>query len=722
MDNDAFEELKAQAFKIYQVEVQDTLNSAEQLLLQLEESPTDTGLINAVFRDLHTIKGSSAMNGIDQVASFIHKLEDAYDQARNGELRVNTELIDVALKSLDYVRQLVNARVDVSKTDQAAAAAIQGRIDSLMVGSIAVSAEVDLLAPQVTGDNNKEDVPSHNLYHVKFVPDANLMFRGSNVIGLLEEILELGPCRLVTDIRQVPRLDKIKPDTIYTSWRILVAFSGDQELLDDVFMFVLDDSVVTIAPLVQEITYRKAYQLVERLYLLLDTDPDLSVGRLQDAARTLLEDNKNTESLVEVHTDTATINQPAEQPSSESVVAPSFSTGQELAADKKFIRVPAERIDMQLDLVGELVIAQAGLTQYSGMARDSRLDAIAEVIERLTDDLRDNTMNLRMLPVGNLFSRYKRVVRDMALRIGKQITLTTEGDEIELDKTVIDQLGDPLVHLIRNSVDHGLEPATERIAAGKASTGTIKLSAAHVGSSVVITVSDDGRGLDRDTIRSRAESHGLLTPLVSYSDNEVFKQIFQPGFTTVHKISDMSGRGVGMDVVKRVIDKLQGTIEIHSQPGQGTQIGLRVPLTLAIIDGLLIDVGDSFFVLPLGLVDEVVDLRQARGDSATENNILNIRGAIVPYVFLREILNINNRSDDIERVVIVSSGGERVGLVVDRVVGQHQTVIKGLGKAYEKVSNFSGSTILGDGTVALILDVPDLLRYAEKYKSTRLTS
>jgi two-component system chemotaxis sensor kinase CheA len=722
MDNDAFEELKAQAFKIYQVEVQDTMNSAEQLLLQLEESPTDTGLINAVFRDLHTIKGSSAMNGIDQVASFIHKLEDAYDQARNGELRVNTELIDVALKSLDYVRQLVNARVDVSKTDQAAAAAIQGRIDSLMVGSIAVSAEVDLLAPQVSGDNNKEDVPNHNLYHVKFVPDANLMFRGSNVIGLLEEILELGPCRLVTDIRQVPSLDEIKPDTIYTSWRILVAFAGDQELLDDVFMFVLDDSVVSIAPLVQEITYRKAYQLVESLYLLLDTDPDLSVGRLKDAARALLEDNQNTESLVEVHTDTATINQPAEQPSSESVVAPSFSTGPELAADKKFIRVPAERIDMQLDLVGELVIAQASLTQYSGMARDNRLDAIAEVIERLTDDLRDNTMNLRMLPVGNLFSRYKRVVRDMALQIGKQITLTTEGDETELDKTVIDQLGDPLVHLIRNSVDHGLEPATDRIAAGKASTGTIKLSAAHVGSSVVITVSDDGRGLDRDTIRSRAESHGLLTPLVSYSDNEVFKQIFQPGFTTAHTVSDMSGRGVGMDVVKRVIDKLQGTIEIHSQPGQGTQIGLRVPLTLAIIDGLLIDVGDSFFVLPLGLVEEVVELRQARGDSATENNILNIRGAIVPYVFLREMLNINNRSDDIERVVIVSSGGVRVGLVVDRVVGQHQTVIKGLGKAYEKVSNFSGSTILGDGTVALILDVPDLLRYAEKYKSTRLTS
>jgi two-component system chemotaxis sensor kinase CheA len=376
--------------------------------------------------------------------------------------------------------------------------------------------------------------------------------------------------------------------------------------------------------------------------------------------------------------------------------------------------VPAERLDMQLDLVGELVIAQAGLTQYSGMARDNRLDAIAEVIERLTDDLRDNTMNLRMLPVGNLFSRYKRVVRDMALRIGKQITLTTEGDETELDKTVIDQLGDPLVHLIRNSVDHGLESAAERIAAGKASTGTIKLSAAHVGSNVVITVSDDGRGLDRDTIRSRAESHGLLTPLVSYSDKEVFKQIFQPGFTTVHKVSDMSGRGVGMDVVKRVIDKLQGTIEIHSQPGQGTKIDLQVPLTLAIIDGLMIDVGDNFFILPLGLVEEVVELQQARGDSTTENNILNIRDAIVPYVFLREVLNINNRSDDIERVVIVSNGGERVGLVVDRVVGQHQTVIKGLGKAYEKVSNFSGSTILGDGTVALILDVPDLLRYAEK--------
>jgi two-component system chemotaxis sensor kinase CheA len=718
MDNDAFEELKAQAFKIYQVEVQDTMESAEQLLLQLEESPTDAGLINAVFRDLHTIKGSSAMNGIDQVASFIHKLEDAYDQARNGELRVNAELIDVTLKSLDYVRQLIDAQADVSKTDQAAAAAIQARIDSLMVASVAVTAEVALLDHQATGDNNEEDVSNHNLYHVKFVPDANLMFRGTNVIGLLEEILELGPCRLVTDIRQVPSLEEIKPDTIYTSWRMLIAFAGDQELLEDVFMFVVDDCVVSIDPLVQDITLGKAYQLVESLYLLLDTDPDLGVDRLEDAARALLEDSQNTDSLVEVHATTgtanATINQPTEQPSSESVVASSSFTGQKFAADKEFIRVPAERLDMQLDLVGELVIAQAGLTQYSGMARDNRLDAIAEVIERLTDDLRDNTMNLRMLPVGNLFSRYKRVVRDMALRIGKQITLTTEGDETELDKTVIDQLGDPLVHLIRNSVDHGLESAAERIAAGKASTGTIKLSAAHVGSNVVITVSDDGRGLDRDTIRSRAESHGLLTPLVSYSDKEVFKQIFQPGFTTVHKVSDMSGRGVGMDVVKRVIDKLQGTIEIHSQPGQGTKIDLQVPLTLAIIDGLMIDVGDNFFILPLGLVEEVVELQQARGDSTTENNILNIRDAIVPYVFLREVLNINNRSDDIERVVIVSNGGERVGLVVDRVVGQHQTVIKGLGKAYEKVSNFSGSTILGDGTVALILDVPDLLRYAEK--------
>ena len=718
MDNDAFEELKAQAFKIYQVEVQDTMESAEQLLLQLEESPTDAGLINAVFRDLHTIKGSSAMNGIDQVASFIHKLEDAYDQARNGELRVNAELIDVTLKSLDYVRQLIDAQADVSKTDQAAAAAIQARIDSLMVASVAVTAEVALLDHQATGDNNEEDVSNHNLYHIKFVPDANLMFRGTNVIGLLEEILELGPCRLVTDIRQVPSLEEIKPDTIYTSWRMLIAFAGDQELLEDVFMFVVDDCVVSIDPLVQDITLGKAYQLVESLYLLLDTDPDLGVDRLEDAARALIEDSQNTGSLVEVHATTgtakATINQPTEQPSSESVVASSSFTGQKFAADKEFIRVPAERLDMQLDLVGELVIAQAGLTQYSGMARDNRLDAIAEVIERLTDDLRDNTMNLRMLPVGNLFSRYKRVVRDMALRIGKQITLTTEGDETELDKTVIDQLGDPLVHLIRNSVDHGIESAAERIAAGKASTGTIKLSAAHVGSNVVITVSDDGRGLDRDTIRSRAESHGLLTPLVSYSDKEVFKQIFQPGFTTVHKVSDMSGRGVGMDVVKRVIDKLQGTIEIHSQPGQGTKIDLQVPLTLAIIDGLMIDVGDNFFILPLGLVEEVVELQQARGDSTTENNILNIRDAIVPYVFLREVLNINNRSDDIERVVIVSNGGERVGLVVDRVVGQHQTVIKGLGKAYEKVSNFSGSTILGDGTVALILDVPDLLRYAEK--------
>lgn len=710
MDNEAFEELKAEAFKIYQVEVQDTMDSAERALLLLEESPTDKALINDVFRDLHTIKGSSAMNGVDKVAAFIHKLEDAYDQAREGELIVSTELVEVALQSIDYVRQLIDAGDDVSNLDQAVATAIQMRIDALVRGgqSIPLSAA----SQKNTVGSVIEDRPTHTLYHINFIPAANLMFRGTKVIGLLEEIFQLGACRVVADIRTVPKIDEIKPDVTYIGWRILVAFAGDQRLLDDVFIFVLDDCFVSFNPLLTNLTCDKAAQLVDNLYMLLDTDVDISIGALEVAAQALLDDDQKIKSEVENAALKMSKNG-FESQIEKGNLAPESSNSSQRTADKSIIRVPADRLDLQLDLVGELVIAQSSLTEYSSTLKDSRLDVISETIERLTETLRDSSMSLRMLPVGDLFGRYKRVVRDIASRVGKQIKVTTEGEETELDKTVIDQLGGPLVHLIRNCADHGLETAQERIAAGKNPVGIIKLSASHEGANVLITVSDDGRGLNREDILARAESKGLLSPLIDYSDREIFQQILQPGFTTAQRVSDMSGRGVGMDVVKGVIEELRGTIEIQSQPGKGTQISMRMPLTLAIIDGLLVDVGGELFVLPLGLVEEVVELRLARGDNATESNILNIHGAIVPYLFLRSTFNITGRPGDIERVVIVTNNGARVGLVVDRIVGQHQTVVKSLGKAYENINNLSGTTILADGSVALILDVPDLVLYAE---------
>jgi two-component system chemotaxis sensor kinase CheA len=716
MDKEAFEQLKAQAFAIYQVEVQESLDSAEEGLLQLEESPHDQELINAVFRDLHTIKGSSGMNGVDNVAAFVHKLEDAYDRARDGLLAVNAELIDVALQSLDYVRQLIAVQDDINQTDTALAQRLQQRIATLMG---AEGAEPD---PQDAGEAPAElgqsepvaaesEEAEYTLYHVAFAPDEELMFRGTNLIGLLEELEELGICRVLADNSVVPDLDQLDPQHIHLSWRLLLATTEPLGEIEDVFMFVEEDSTISVDPLLEALTITEAERLVEQLFLLLDADLAIPAQSLAAAAVALLEDQRTP--LEEVQPEQ--IEQQVDAVADSGVVksAEKKGNGNGSSPEKQFIRVPSDRLDRQLDLVGELVIAQSSLSQFSGTLEDGRLNAIAEIIERLTSDLRDNAMNLRMLPVGNLFSRYKRVVRDISSNLGKKIRLDTIGDETELDKTVIDQLGDPLVHLIRNSADHGIESPQQRMDAGKPEEGTITLEASHEGGNVVVTIRDDGKGLDREVILAKAIDRGLLDPDLEYSDSKIFSQILEPGFSTAQQVSDMSGRGVGVDVVKRTIESLRGTIEMESKKGVGTEIHLRLPLTLAIIDGLLIDAGGDFFVIPLGLVEEVVELQQARGKNRTGRNILNIRDSIVPFVYLRELFEIPGTTDEIERVVIVSNGGARIGLVVDRVVGQHQTVIKGLSKMYENVGNLSGSTILGDGSVALILDVPALVRFAE---------
>jgi two-component system chemotaxis sensor kinase CheA len=373
------------------------------------------------------------------------------------------------------------------------------------------------------------------------------------------------------------------------------------------------------------------------------------------------------------------------------------------------IRVPAERLDELMDRVGELVIAQSRLKQVASTSSDPQVKSVAEEIERLALELRDSTMGARMVPIGQLFGRFRRVVHDLARDLGKDITLVTEGEETELDKTLIERLGDPLIHLIRNAVDHGLEPPEQRLAAGKRVQGCITLAARHLGHEVLISISDDGGGLDRARIQQRAEEHGLLPPGARPSDAELFQVLFQPGFSTAREITSVSGRGVGMDVVRRAIETLRGHIDIASQPGNGTQVTLHLPLTLAIIDGLLVRVGSGRYVIPLSAIEECVALSTAEDTRSQGHNFLNIRGDIVPFLRLRELFGCRNPPDPFQKVVIVSSGEQRVGLVVDQVIGDHQTVIKSLSRLHADAAAFSGATILGDGAVALILEVTHLV-------------
>jgi two-component system chemotaxis sensor kinase CheA len=376
------------------------------------------------------------------------------------------------------------------------------------------------------------------------------------------------------------------------------------------------------------------------------------------------------------------------------------------------IRVGASKLDSLVDLVGELVIAQARLAQMAASRDDAQLVAIAEDVGRLSAELRDNTLNIRMVPIGTTFGRFKRLVHDLAAELGKEIELATDGAETELDKTVIERLGDPLVHLIRNCCDHAIETPQAREAVGKPRGGTVRLMAYHSGPSVFIEIRDDGAGLDAAAIRKKAVEQGLIAADSSLSEREIHKLIFLPGFSTAKRVSNVSGRGVGMDVVKRSVEALRGSIQIESESGKGTTIRLKLPLTLAIIEGLLVAVGDANYVLPMSLVEECVELSGEDIANAHGSHLATVRGQRVPYLRLRDWFGISGERPPIEQIAITASEGQRVGLVVDGVVGQHQTVIKTLGRMYHDVNGLSGATILGDGTLALIVDVPALLRTA----------
>ncbi|MDR3508342.1 MAG: chemotaxis protein CheA, partial [Caulobacteraceae bacterium] len=381
------------------------------------------------------------------------------------------------------------------------------------------------------------------------------------------------------------------------------------------------------------------------------------------------------------------------------------------------VRVPAERLDELMDRVGELVIAQSRLRQLAQATQDLALRSVSEEIERLSSELRDTTMVLRMVPVGTLFGRFRRLVHDLGRDTGKSIELICEGESTEVDKTVAERLADPLVHLVRNAADHGLETPEQRRAAGKPETGQMRLSARQSGGEVIITVKDDGRGIDRERVRARAESQGLLEPGAQVSDSELLMMIFQPGFSTAAQITSLSGRGVGMDELKRTIEALRGSIDVVSKPGEGSEFSLRIPLTLAIIDGLLVRVGQGRYVIPLAAVEECLELSLDEDLRSRGRSFISLRDSLVPFLRLRELFHTGTQPELHQKVVVISTGGERVGLVVDQIVGDHQTVVKSLSKLHADVVTFSGATILGDGGVALILDVAHLVAAGQRQEA-----
>jgi two-component system chemotaxis sensor kinase CheA len=684
-----------EAAETFRQEALDLLEELESSLLDLEQRPGETALIDSAFRALHTVKGSGAMFGFQQVADFAHKFETAFDLVRKGKVAPSTELIAVALAAQDHIRRLI---VEPDSADSQIEAEILRSLSDIVQSSDASGGPAAIPAtPEPASGSDVETVT----WRIRFRLPKDVLVCGTDPLLLLDELRRLGTCLIVASAEEVPALDQIDPESCYLGWDAVLTTSHPRSAIDEVFMFVLDDMTLS----------------VERL------DQPANVGDASQAP--------TSGSAVPVPLAVPTIHAVAE-PAPTGTVEPPYGRraddvprkeGTKDAKDKGgSIRVSAERLDELIDRIGELVIAQARLNQIAAASQDLDLKSVAEDIQQLADELRGTTMGIRMVPIGSLFSRFRRLVHDLSRDLGKQIDLVTGGEETELDKTVVERLADPLIHLIRNAIDHGIDTPDERLASGKPARGTVSLVARHVGAEVLISITDDGKGINRQKVRAKAEEVGIVAPDARLTESELLGLIFHAGFSTASEITAVSGRGVGMDVVKRTIEGLRGSIDVASTAGRGTELTLRLPLTLAIIDGLLVRIGTGRYVIPLSAVEECVELSLADDVRSKGRSFLNIRGDLVPFLRLRELLAPASQPDPYQKVVIVSAGDERVGLVVDQVIGDHQTVIKSLSKLHADVQTFSGATILGDGTVALILDVGHLVELGQDHEERQMAS
>jgi len=666
--------------EVFRQEAAELFETLEGALLDLCERSEDRELVDSVFRALHTIKGSGAMFGFDKVAAFTHEFETAFELVRKGKIKPTQELISVALAAKDYIRALIEAP---DSTDDIIGEAILDDLKRFVAPDRHESPALQVDAPL------DESRSAGWQLHLEF--DSYILCNGSNPLDLLDDLCKLGPCFVVPVTDSVPLLDELEPEYCYLKWDITLHADCDKAAIDDVFMFVADEMKLTLSPL-EHVEAPAAVPLLQ----LLDEPAAAPAADIPapvvEAAREPL----------------------AKQPDPEPEAAPERRREEAKREERGIatVRVQAERLDELMDRVGELVIAQARLSQLAATGSDLSIKMIAEEIERLAGSLRDTTMGARMVPIGSLFGRFRRLVHDLSRDLAKPVEFVTSGEDTELDKTMIECLADPLVHLIRNAIDHGIEDTATRAANGKTEQGRIELTAVHSGAQVLVTVKDNGGGLNTARIRAKAEEQGLIAPGAALSDHEVHQFLFHPGFSTAQTISALSGRGVGMDVVKRTIENMRGSIDLSTRPGQGTIVTLRLPLTLAIIEGLLIRVGEGRCIIPLSAVEECVELT-TEDERLRGRNFLNVRGNLVPFLRLREILTVPGAPDAHQKTIIISTGETRVGLVADQIIGNHQTVIKSLSKLHSDVTIFSGATILGDGTAALILDVTQLVALAQ---------
>jgi len=728
-------EKKQQYAKAYRQEAEEHLQAIEEAILDIEDNPDDKDGLNRLFRAIHTIKGSGSMFGFDDIAAFAHHVETVLDHVREGRIPVTRQLIDLILLARDRIKVMLDASDDDSGPN----------IDTCTKGDAKIIAALQKLLPEPVDEISDTDadatpqLPSHDeahneetVYHIRFKPHADIMANGMDPTLLLNELRDLGECRVVAHTDAIPALDELEVEKCCFSWDISLKTHADLNVVKDVFIFVEDNSLISIQEIPDTSFQSDEVRLSPQL-----GEISTGVNKNDAISQEPGEAFDNRQKIGELLVASGTLSQ---EELDSALNEQNFLHKRKLTTITDSIRVSSVKLDKLVNLVGELVITQARLTQIAGASDADTSDAGAsdagasdagtldmakladpvETLELLTNELRDCALDMRMMPIGTIFGKFRRMIRDLAAELGKEVELITEGAETELDKTIIERLSDPLVHLIRNSIDHGIHTPEEREKSGKPRKGTIRLSAAHLGTKVVITISDDGEGLDAGLIRDQAIAKGLITSDADLSQDETFALIFAPGFSTAPRVTRVSGRGVGMDVVKREINTLGGEIRTISEKGEGTTIRLTMPLTLAIIEGLLVAVGDRRFVFPLEQVESCAELNPENLTSTHGRDMIRIEDELLPFIRLRDIFGITGDSQAIEQIAVVQSEHYRASIIVDEVLSNVQTVIKPLDRIYQHAEGISGATIMGNGAVSLIIDVPGLIRCArrEEGKST----
>lgn len=709
-------------------EARDLLKAMEDALLSLEGQEPDSETINAMFRAAHTIKGSSGLFGLTPIVAFTHVVENVLDRIRDGKLGLDDTLANLLFACRDHMEKLINA------TEAGTLAAGDPEGDALLLklhvyleapataappsGAVATASPA---APEDQAPRARTDC-----WHLSLRFGQDVLRNGMDPLSFISYLSTLGEVVSIHPILDaLPTLDAFDAESCYLGFELDFRGDTDKETLESAFEFVRDDCAVRILPPRAKLTEYIAliHDLPEgedRLGEILVSGGALTPNELQEAIRLQRQDILNHDEprrLGEIIVDNQLAPATAVAAALEKQ-KPAADAAKGGAADK-FIKVEARKLDTLIKLVGELVIASAGTNLLALNTLNEELIERSSNVLALVEQIRDGTLNLRMVQIGETFQRFRRVVRDVSKELGKPIDLVIEGAETELDKSMVEKLGDPIMHIVRNAMDHGIEPAEVRAYRGKPANGTLRLNAYHDSGSIVIEISDDGGGLNREKIFRKALEKGLVDANTQLTDSQVFQLIFAAGFSTAEQVTNLSGRGVGMDVVRRNIEDLKGSIEIYSEEGAGTTFELRLPLTMAIIDGFLVEVNGAAFVVPLELVIECVDLDAVEHEG--HRNYFNLRGDLLPYVRLNDLFEVEGEGGR-ENVVVVQYGGVRAGLVVNGLRGELQAVIKPLGHLFRSLKGIGGSTILGSGEVALILDVPQLIQFAASTETIDIES